>query len=151
MKKCNGACQEEKDESEFTIKRYKNGSIGLRSRCKSCSKLDRDLWRKSSSKDNDRNKLYNKTHARRIRGKKLQRYWPGLTWQQALEEWKLLYTLQDGHCYICPRSLILHVDHCHKTHKVRGLLCNKCNRGIGMMNDDPVLLARAIDYLNKHT
>lgn len=43
------------------------------------------------------------------------------------------------------------VDHCHHTIKVRGLLCRSCNVGIGNLNDDPVLLQMAINYLVKHT
>lgn len=42
------------------------------------------------------------------------------------------------------------VDHCHNTNKVRGLLCRSCNTGIGNLNDDPVLLKVAINYLVKH-
>lgn len=150
MKICNGFCKQEKEDSEFNVKRYKSGFVGLRSTCKDCSKLDRDEWRKSSTKDNDRNKAYNKEHALRLKGKKLQRYWPGSTWEQALHNWDILFAIQNNHCALCPRSLKLHVDHSHKTGLVRGLLCNKCNRGIGMLNDDTELMLKAINYVKKH-
>jgi len=39
------------------------------------------------------------------------------------------------------------VDHNHKTNKVRGLLCQRCNMGIGQFRDDPNLMARAVEYL----
>lgn len=42
------------------------------------------------------------------------------------------------------------IDHCHKTGKVRGLLCNRCNRAIGMFADDPSLIRAAAAYLDIH-
>lgn len=53
------------------------------------------------------------------------------------------YTLQG-------RVKALSVDHDHKTHKIRGLLCHHCNLGIGHFRDDPKLLRAAINYLEKH-
>jgi len=41
------------------------------------------------------------------------------------------------------------MDHCHKTNKIRGLLCGKCNSAIGFFDDDTELLEKAIDYLKK--
>lgn len=62
---------------------------------------------------------------------------------------------QNGRCKICDgepdgRWKKLHVDHCHKTGKVRGLLCSKCNSGIGYFRDNPVTLTAAIAYLKGH-
>lgn len=39
------------------------------------------------------------------------------------------------------------MDHDHKTGKVRGLLCTPCNTGIGMLQDDPEIVKKALDYL----
>ena len=44
-----------------------------------------------------------------------------------------------------------HIDHCHNSNKVRGILCNNCNVGLGHFKDDVKLLKVAIEYLQKHT
>lgn len=58
---------------------------------------------------------------------------------------------QDHRCRICfKRSTTpLCVDHCHKTKKVRGLLCKKCNFAIGLLDDNTENLKRALKYLNE--
>lgn len=56
---------------------------------------------------------------------------------------------QQGKCKICLRPHDnLHIDHCHKTNKVRGLLCGNCNRGLGIFKDSPRTLMRAAAYLS---
>lgn len=58
---------------------------------------------------------------------------------------------QGGVCAICggrnSRGQDLHIDHCHATGRVRGLLCGLCNRGLGMFRDSVPTLAKAIGYL----
>lgn len=56
---------------------------------------------------------------------------------------------QDGCCVICKKKDALVVDHCHKTGSYRGLLCNKCNIGLGHFNDDPELMEEASNYVRK--
>lgn len=51
-------------------------------------------------------------------------------------------------CEICRSPEGLAVDHCHDSGQIRGVLCNRCNGGLGMFRDNPVLLIRAAQYLD---
>ncbi len=147
MKFCN-QCKKLKHETHFHIKRYKSGHVGLRSYCKVCSKLSRDIWRKESPKDNERNKAYNRENAVRIRGLKLIKYWPGSTWKEANANYEALYKQQDGKCAICKRhKALLAVDHHHTKGHVRGLLCSGCNRALGYLQDSDVIIIAAAEYV----
>jgi hypothetical protein len=75
----------------------------------------------------------------------------GITHQDYLD----MLEAQNGRCKICGTDTpggkgTFHVDHCHNSNKVRGLLCHKCNVGLGHFNDNISLLSAAILYLNKH-
>lgn len=50
-------------------------------------------------------------------------------------------------CVICGDETALVVDHSHTNHKIRGMLCNRCNQGLGLFRDDPELLEFARVYL----
>ena len=70
----------------------------------------------------------------------------------SVNEYDKLYLEQGGVCAICCKDNSgkrLCIDHCHSTGNVRGLLCNRCNAGIGMFLDDTELLASAILYLTE--
>lgn len=65
-----------------------------------------------------------------------------------------LLVKQNGVCAICaavPGRRSLAVDHDHRTGKVRGLLCTRCNRSISKFGDDPILLRNAAIYLERST
>lgn len=68
--------------------------------------------------------------------------WYGLS----VEEYK--ERCQNG-CEICGSLIRLHMDHCHDTGKFRGILCGKCNQGLGLFDDNSNRLDIAIKYLNK--
>lgn len=68
----------------------------------------------------------------------------------SLKEYDRLLAKQEGVCAICccvPSRRRLDMDHCHDTGKVRGLLCDTCNRAIGLFDDNPELLRQAARYL----
>lgn len=52
-----------------------------------------------------------------------------------------------GLCPICLAAPAVHVDHCHKAGRVRGVLCFNCNSGLGLLRDDPEVVRRAAAYL----
>lgn len=71
----------------------------------------------------------------------------------SLEDYNKMLKNQNEVCAICSKVCItgraLAVDHCHKTGKIRGLLCAHCNTALGRFNDDPVMLEKAIKYLKE--
>lgn len=67
-------------------------------------------------------------------------------------EYQDLLDSQGGGCAICtasPRVRKMVVDHCHKTGRVRGILCNQCNTAIGLLGDFADRIMEAADYLTK--
>ena len=70
----------------------------------------------------------------------------------SLEDYLNLYNKSKGICKICKNknkidNRKLALDHCHKSGKFRGFLCDKCNRGLGFFNDNTEILKSAISYL----
>ena len=63
------------------------------------------------------------------------------------EDLDRLTAAQAGKCKICQVETALQVDHSHETKEVRGLLCQKCNKGLGLFNDNPEILKIAATYL----
>lgn len=76
-----------------------------------------------------------------------------------VEQYDAMLAEQGGVCALCgkppamnggPSGNRLHVDHDHETGRVRALLCSTCNISLGGFRDDPVLLRKAADYLERH-
>jgi|Wag4MinimDraft_6_1082665.scaffolds.fasta_scaffold19564_2 hypothetical protein len=76
-----------------------------------------------------------------------------------VEEYDEMLKSQNGVCAICfqpeksmykDKPFRLAVDHCHKTFKVRALLCRDCNQTLGKFNEDITRFQNVIDYLMKH-
>lgn len=72
------------------------------------------------------------------------------------DDYDRMLEAQGGRCAICKTATptgkwkVFAVDHCHTTGKIRGLLCNECNRGMGLLRDSAELLRKAADYLDQH-
>lgn len=133
MKKCT-KCKIEKEESKFFKDVQKRD--GYSPRCKECDMKISTQWRKENEVQRRFNVLKSAT---------------GVTKDQYLD---LLHE-QNSCCAICGMTLEqnkrnLSVDHCHTLKLVRGLLCTKCNFGLGYFNDNEELLLKAIHYLNNN-
>ena len=109
--------------------------------CRSCVKKVQDKWKSD-----------NPYRVREICRKSRLKTDYGMT----QEQFELMKKNQDNKCKICgitPEAaniLDLYVDHCHKSNKVRGLLCRKCNMAIGFFMDSPTILSAAMEYLKEH-
>lgn len=130
MKTCT-ICKTEKDLDQFH--KHPHTRDKRQSWCKPCAvayhnnrnKTKRENWRKYQYKFNY-----------------------GIT----IDDYERMLDEQNGACAICKNPAdgsALHVDHCHETAKVRGLLCKKCNLGLGFFKDSPHLLNSAAEYLGK--
>lgn len=67
------------------------------------------------------------------------------------DQFNALAAMQGERCAICEKAVPLVIDHCHKTNKIRGLLCGRCNSAIGFLYDDVDLVRSAVLYLSTVT
>ena len=128
-------CKKLKSVSAFH--KDKTTATGFNSWCKKC-KLKHDGLRSRSRRSP-------KEYQDRYRYAKL-----GMT----LENYNKMLTAQNDRCKICNRhksdqKRSLHVDHCHDSGKIRGILCGNCNVALGLFNDDIDTLKKAIIYLKQ--
>lgn len=66
-----------------------------------------------------------------------------------LEGYNRMKKFQENQCGICKKEKKLIIDHCHKTGRVRMLLCNSCNMMLGLSGDNPIILQAGVFYLKK--
>lgn len=141
-KKCTRCTEVRKAEDFYILKssRYKEGTLS--SWCRPCQienanyhkYKDLERWKnnqreyRAKNKDKDRNRRLMKLC--------------GIT----LEHFNSLPKV----CSICESTENLCADHCHETGTFRAILCSHCNRGLGFFKDNPALLIKAADYLNKY-
>lgn len=138
----------------YTGKPCKYGHVCQRSTkykyCLKCNEINPKAWRAQNpgyqkdwkTKNPDKRKLTSRKN-------KIKQF--GLSY----EEFIIIYNQQEGCCACCgieenQQARKLSVDHCHETNEVRGLLCTRCNIGLGYFKDNCDLLYKAIAYLKRH-
>lgn len=123
-------------------------------RCKSCGELHeqvgREIQRNQAPMSCENYAPHNKIYDNKRDGIIRRQY--GIT----LADYEELLETQNFKCAICGNEdevegRRLAIDHCHESGDVRGLLCGKCNRGLGLFYDNPELLSNAIEYLNQYS
>lgn len=74
-----------------------------------------------------------------------------------LDDYNRMVNEQNNLCKVCGKpgdesnkNSVLHIDHCHSTGRVRGLLCDNCNRALGMVKEDIVILEALINYIKEN-
>lgn len=150
--KCKQCCN---DEAKARKEARRNGLISTVQRnSKPCSKCQQvrpisDFYVDNNSSDG-RTSCCKSCQAPRIRNRHLAKHY-GLS----IRDFQYLLARQGNRCAICHTDTPggsnnqFHVDHCHKTGVLHGLLCTKCNVALGHMDDDPARLEAAACYLRK--
>ena len=112
----------------------KKSATGLGSWCKECRRKDASEWLKNNT----------------AHGRSTRRAWKLKTKYRIDQDVYLrMMTEQSNRCAICKTIFIEtpHIDHCHATMKVRGLLCFKCNNMLGLAKDSISAMHNAIRYI----
>jgi hypothetical protein len=131
-------CKEEKPLEEFS--KHSSFKNGRNSRCKACKNAEA--------------KAYYEVHKDDIltRGRQYKT-WRGSKYGLSREGYQKLVEAQSGCCSICgvrvQEQSDLVIDHCHKSNTVRGLLCRHCNLCLGHAKDNPDILRKAAEYLDR--
>lgn len=128
MKQCK-ECKKFKNLDSFY--RFPRNRDGHRNICKKC-------WPKTVLSGKQKPEQASKSQ----RKSRLKRKY-GIT----LEQYAAEVAKSGGKCAICKNISELVIDHSHATGKFRGLLCGPCNRGIGLLKDDPSVCVNAAKYL----
>ena len=135
MKTCT-SCKVEKPLNAYHYNKL--GKFQKASHCIECKKL----WRAANPKV--AKNYHRDEHARKLR-----------TYNISQADYENMVLTQENKCAVCQTSAsntdkgILDIDHCHSSGVVRGLLCGHCNRGIGLMKDNPDILIKAANYLKR--
>lgn len=132
-------CGETKPISEYPVDRYK--SSGYSPSCKDCRNKHR---RDNRARLSIQEKKYWENNPEKLQAKRRRR--SARKYGLSYEEYEAALKSE---CEICGAKEDLSVDHNHETNEVRGVLCRRCNLCIGRMDDDPGILLRAVEYLQR--
>ena len=147
-------CKNEKPLTEYYNR--KKAIDGKRGECRSCSAYASRSWQQANPEKarETRRKAQRALLSRnpQYQANAARKHLYGITSEQFTE----LLILQDHGCAICAKSATIQgkalaVDHCHDTGKIRGLLCDVCNRAIGLFKNNAAYLQSAVKYLTKET
>ena len=143
MKTCSD-CKKLKNETDFW--RVRKNHPKLQNKCKACGKKRTLEWRRKNPKrSSELSRQWASRNPNKIRAKLLWRLY-GLT----TSDWDKMLDDQGGGCAICGNmepARGFHVDHCHATKRVRGLLCTNCNHGIGNFSENAQIILEAARYV----
>lgn len=135
MKTCN-RCGKTKTLDSFHT--YRNNE--LRSYCKSCHNEYNKQWRKRNKRKHSEQNL---KHQLRWKLKNI--------YNATIEDYEYIVNRSGGLCEICKKETKLYIDHDHITGKLRGMICNSCNLGLGKLGDSVKALELALEYLKRNS
>lgn len=117
-----------------------------RKRGENYSKWKKEYYLKNKDEIKTKNKQLRELNKRKYKSNNLLKKY-GIS----IEDYDKMYLNQNGKCSICDTFYEkLCIDHCHLTTKVRELLCEKCNKAIGLFNESIDNFSRAIEYVRKY-
>lgn len=149
MKLCT-SCNSEKELDNYQKDKHKPD--GLYGTCRDCVSLKSRKYRE----DNKDNLKVRKKQSYIKNADTWKENWLKRRYGISLNDFNELLKHQNDTCGICKKEEIgfygdkkktLSVDHCHKTGKIRGLLCGKCNTALGLVDENPETLIEMIMYL----
>jgi hypothetical protein len=172
MKTCT-RCKIERPIGQYS--KDKSKKSGLRPYCKTCVKKrynaerekhktyskrhyaeNREKYRTYSKRHYEYNREKHKTYSKNYYLNEKNKYKVATNTRRrkygiSEDEFCRLVNQQNNCCGICSKKFDYtpSVDHCHRTGEIRGILCNRCNTGLGQFSDSPELLENAIKYLHR--
>lgn len=127
------------------------GSDKLCKMCLTCRNKNKKRWHKAFVEQHGRLPFPEEMSKGGHSKKPIEQLTPQYAQSRRLAESSYLREKQNNRCAICCSDISIKatLDHCHKTHQVRGWLCHACNSGLGQFKDSPLLIRRAIEYIRK--